>query len=117
MSPRDSSTAACRGAILAGTGGLKAAFFGYFLCRGKESRCRPAQGQRLRREGANADASEKTPKAKNQKRIQRLRRRQKTYLKPACAASVVSTTRRPARNPGFTPAFGNTILSSSCRTT
>jgi hypothetical protein len=37
---------------------LKAAFFGYFLCGGKESNCRPAQGQRLRREGANADASE-----------------------------------------------------------
>ncbi len=25
---------------------FKAAFFAYFLCRGKESRCRPAQGQR-----------------------------------------------------------------------
>ncbi|MBP0596334.1 hypothetical protein J8I87_43535, partial [Paraburkholderia sp. LEh10] len=25
-----------------------AAFFAYFLCRGKESRCRPAQGQHLR---------------------------------------------------------------------
>src|SRR5215475_4745353 len=49
---RDGSTAACHGAILAGTGGLKAAFFGYFLCRGKESNCRPAQGQRPRREGA-----------------------------------------------------------------
>src|SRR6516164_4263096 len=26
------------------------AFFGYFLCGGKESDCRPAQGQRPRRE-------------------------------------------------------------------
>ncbi|SEJ66400.1 hypothetical protein SAMN05192539_101534 [Paraburkholderia diazotrophica] len=26
------------------------AFFAYFLCGGKESECRPAQGQRLRRE-------------------------------------------------------------------
>jgi hypothetical protein len=35
------------------------AFFAYFLCGGKESKCRPAQGQRPRREGANADASGK----------------------------------------------------------
>jgi hypothetical protein len=31
---------------------LEAAFFGYFLCGGKESNCRPAQGQRPRHEGA-----------------------------------------------------------------
>src|SRR6516225_3769752 len=35
------------------------AFFGYFLCGGKESDCRPAQGQRKHRVGANADASER----------------------------------------------------------
>jgi hypothetical protein len=35
---------------VAGTGGSKAAFFGYFLCRSKESNCRPAQGQRMIKE-------------------------------------------------------------------
>ncbi|CAG9212483.1 hypothetical protein PSAB6_30279 [Paraburkholderia sabiae] len=53
---RDSSTAACRSAIVAGTGGSKAAFFGYFLCRGKESNCRPAQGQRVKHGYEIADA-------------------------------------------------------------
>jgi hypothetical protein len=39
--------------LLAGIGGSKAAFFGYFLCRGKESNCRPAQGQRVKSENAS----------------------------------------------------------------
>src|SRR6516165_4619908 len=41
------------------------AFFAYFLCGGKESKCRPAHGQRPRRVGAYADASEKakTPRS------------------------------------------------------
>jgi TnpA family transposase len=47
---RDRSKNVCRSTILAGTGGLKAAFFGYFLCGGKESNCRPAQGQRMNKE-------------------------------------------------------------------
>src|SRR5262249_8041150 len=66
---RDGSKKLCRSVILTGTGGLKAAFFGYFLCGGKESNCRPAQGQRLRREGATRmPAKKKTrmpAKAKN----------------------------------------------------
>ncbi|MEM5289857.1 hypothetical protein ACFQ3P_20245 [Paraburkholderia sabiae] len=42
---------------MADTGGSKAAFFGYFLCRGKESNCRPAQGQRVKHGYEIADAS------------------------------------------------------------
>jgi hypothetical protein len=34
------------------------AFFAYFLCGGKESRCRPAQGQREKDQKQIADASE-----------------------------------------------------------
>jgi hypothetical protein len=50
---RDRSTAVCRWVIQAGTGGLKAAFFCLlFFAAAKKSRCRPAQGQRSRREGA-----------------------------------------------------------------
>jgi hypothetical protein len=39
-----------------------AAFFAYFLCGGKESKCRPAQGQRLKQAKRNADASANTSK-------------------------------------------------------
>jgi hypothetical protein len=44
---------------------FEAAFFGYFLCRGKESNCRPAQGQRVKSESASrmqAKTSEKQRK-------------------------------------------------------
>lgn len=34
----------------------------------------------------------------------------------AIVSRVVSTTSRPARSPGFTVGFGNTIRSSSCVT-
>jgi hypothetical protein len=62
---RDGSTAACQGAILAGTEGSKAAFFCLlFFAAAKKSRCRPAQGQRLRREGATRMPAKNTPKAK-----------------------------------------------------
>ncbi|HWT34769.1 MAG TPA: hypothetical protein VN289_00730, partial [Paraburkholderia sp.] len=40
---------------------FEAAFFGYFLCGGKESNCRPAQGQRMKDRRQNADASAKKP--------------------------------------------------------
>ncbi|CAG9219758.1 hypothetical protein PSAB6_380001 [Paraburkholderia sabiae] len=70
----NSSKNLCRGVILAGTVGSKAAFFGYFLCRGKESNCRPAQGQRLKYGYEFADASEgqnqKTKNPKNQTQAQ-----------------------------------------------
>ncbi|MEM5345996.1 hypothetical protein, partial [Paraburkholderia azotifigens] len=46
--------------------------FPYFLCGGKESKCRPAQGQRMKYGYEIADASEK-----NKKPEWRLRRRQK----------------------------------------
>ncbi|MEM5285076.1 hypothetical protein, partial [Paraburkholderia sabiae] len=66
-----SSTAACRGAALAGTGGSKAAFFCLlFFAAAKKSRCRPAQGRRLKHGCEIADASaaknQKTKKQKNQ---------------------------------------------------
>jgi hypothetical protein len=64
---RDGSTTAWRGAIVAGTVGSKAAFFGYFLCRGKESNCRPAQGQRKKYRYETADASEEKTKKPNHK--------------------------------------------------
>lgn len=35
----------------------------------------------------------------------------------ASVSAVVSTTSSPARKPGFTPGFGNTMRSSSCATT
>jgi hypothetical protein len=55
---RDSSTAACRSANLAGTGGTKAAFFCLlFFAAAKKSRCRPAQGRRLKHGYELADAS------------------------------------------------------------
>ncbi|CAG9230069.1 hypothetical protein PSAB6_500005 [Paraburkholderia sabiae] len=59
---RASSKNVCRSANLAGTGGSKAAFFGYFLCRGKESNCRPAQGQRKKHRYETADASAENPR-------------------------------------------------------
>jgi len=67
---RDGSTAAWRGAILAGTGGSKAAFFCLlFFAAAKKSRCRPAQGRRVKHRYEIADASaaktKKNKKAKN----------------------------------------------------
>jgi hypothetical protein len=65
---RDGSTAAWRGAILAGTGGSKAAFFCLlFFAAAKKSRCRPAQGQRVKYgyESADASAAKNKKKAKN----------------------------------------------------
>jgi hypothetical protein len=48
----------CCGVILAGTGGTKAAFFCLlFFAAAKKSRCRPAQGQRLKYGYELADAS------------------------------------------------------------
>src|SRR5215471_4701831 len=38
------------------------AFFAYFLCGGKESRCRPAQGQRKKHQKQIADATTTTTK-------------------------------------------------------
>jgi hypothetical protein len=71
---RDSSTAACRSGILAGTGGTKAAFFCLlFFAAAKKSRCRPAQGQRMKHRYEFADATA----AKTQKPDQQLRRRRK----------------------------------------
>jgi hypothetical protein len=66
---RNSSKNTCRGGILAGTGGSKAAFFCLlFFAAAKKSRCRPAQGQRLKHRYETADASEdKNKKPKNQK--------------------------------------------------
>jgi hypothetical protein len=48
----------------------EAAFFAYFLCGGKESKCRPAQGQHLRasatsRMPAKAEANKKTGRCKS----------------------------------------------------
>jgi hypothetical protein len=57
---RDSSKNVCRGVILAGTGGLKAAFFCLlFFAAAKKSRCRPAQGQRKKHRYEFADASKR----------------------------------------------------------
>jgi hypothetical protein len=42
------------------------AFFAYFLCGGKESKCRPAQGQRMNNENESRMPAQQ--KAKNQKR-------------------------------------------------
>jgi hypothetical protein len=65
--------------MVAGTEGLKAAFFCLlFFAAAKKSRCRPAQGQRLRREGANADASEEN------KRPRAPHKRQQTKDTPKC---------------------------------
>jgi hypothetical protein len=66
---RNGSTAACRSAILTGTGGTKAAFFCLlFFAAAKKSRCCPAQGRRLkyRYEYAEATAA-KGKKAKRQR--------------------------------------------------
>jgi hypothetical protein len=42
------------------------AFFAYFLCGGKESECRPAQGQRMKDQNHTADASTNVkPKTQN----------------------------------------------------
>ena len=38
------------------------AFFAYFLCGGKESRCRPAQGQRTNQEGKTRMPARKSAK-------------------------------------------------------
>jgi hypothetical protein len=64
---RNGSTAACRSGIRAGTGGTKAAFFCLlFFAAAKKSRCRPAQGRRMkyRYETADASAAKKTKKQK-----------------------------------------------------
>jgi hypothetical protein len=62
MSLRDSSTAACRSAILAGTGGSKAAFFCLlFFAAAKKSRCRPAQGQRMQQENKTRMPAQQKP--------------------------------------------------------
>jgi hypothetical protein len=66
---------------------LEAAFFGYFLCRGKESNCRPAQGQRLRREGA----TRMPPQSKKPNGI-------------ACAAKAPRGCHRKSKNRTATPA-------------
>jgi hypothetical protein len=84
---RDSSTAACRSANLAGTGGTKAAFFCLlFFAAAKKSRCRPAQGQRLKYGYEFADASQKA-KAKSQK--------PKTKTKKSKAWRLASQTKKP----------------------
>jgi len=65
---RDRSTAACRGANLAGTGGSKAAFFCLlFFAAAKKSRCRPAQGQRWQTDTTTRMPAQQKPKTKNQK--------------------------------------------------
>src|SRR5215469_18610050 len=65
----DSPKNLCRSVILAGTGGLKAAFFCLlFFAAAKKSRCRPAQGQRVKHRYETADASAaKTRKPKKRK--------------------------------------------------
>jgi hypothetical protein len=45
---------------------LEPAFFAYFLCGGKESKCRPAQGQRQQTEKKARKGQ--NPKNNNQKR-------------------------------------------------
>jgi hypothetical protein len=65
---RDRSTAACRGANLAGTGGSKAAFFCLlFFAAAKKSRCRPAQGQRMKQDKKSRMPAQQKAKSKKQK--------------------------------------------------
>jgi hypothetical protein len=106
---RDGSTAACRDAILAGTGGLKAAFFGYFLCRGKESNCRPAQGQRPRREGATRMPAKKL-KNPNASAAKTKTQNPKTRMATA-SQTKTSYTRKIWKAPQPSPRSANSLLS------
>src|SRR5215471_11146158 len=111
MSLRDSSKNVCRSVILAGTGGSKAAFFCLlFFAAAKKSRCRPAQGRRVKYGYEIADASKgnskrKKQKQQNQTRACRSRNCKIIGVKINCIAS-------PIFPPGTTITLGRDIKES-----